>query len=70
MSFELSLITTVISALLFALATWQGRREREPGRPALFPWHGLQFVALVGMVVFGVHLLSLWTGIDFKGRYQ
>lgn len=70
MSFDLSLIITLVSFALFALATWQSRRVREPGRPALFPWHGLQFVALVGIVVFGVHLLSLWTGVDFKGRYQ
>ena len=61
-------IASAISLTLFVAATWQARRKREPGKPALMPWMAVQFVAAVGVVVFAAHLVSLLTGVELKGR--
>lgn len=52
----------IVSAVLGALAFWgDARRRRDPhGRLALLPWHGMMFVALVGVLFMGVHLLSFY----------
>lgn len=51
-----------IAAGLAGLARWgDARRRRDPhGALALLPWHALMFVALVGMLFLGVHLLSFF----------
>jgi hypothetical protein len=58
---DTTLALLAAAAALALLARWgDGRRKRVPhGALALLPWHGLMFVALVGMLFMLVHLLSL-----------
>jgi len=68
MSETTTLIAFLIAAVLFVLAHWQARREREPGRLPLIPWTAVQFVALVGVVLLLAHLISIWSGHPLVGR--
>ena len=56
-----TLVIFGIAAALALVARWgDSRRRRDPhGALALLPWHALMFVALVGMLFMGVHLLTL-----------
>jgi hypothetical protein len=56
------------AVVLLVLAVWQNRRERPPGKLPLIPWMGVQYVALVVVVLVGIHLVGLWTGQELKGR--
>jgi hypothetical protein len=58
---ETTLALLAAAAVLALLARWgDGRRKHAPhGALALLPWHGLMFVALVGMLFMLVHLLTL-----------
>ena len=67
MSQEVSLFAFAAALGLLILAFWQGHREREPGRPALVPWTGVQFVALTACVLLLIHLVGLWTGAELIG---
>ncbi|WP_166430643.1 hypothetical protein [Polymorphobacter arshaanensis] len=51
-----------VAIVLMLLARWgDARRRRAPhGTLALLPWHAMMFVALVGMLFLGVHLLSFF----------
>jgi len=59
---DTTIVLLVISLLLGLLAFWgDGRRRRAPhGGLALLPWHGMMFVALVGVLFMGVHLLGFY----------
>jgi hypothetical protein len=57
---DTTLALFAVAAGLALLARWgDARRRRLPhGTLALLPWHALMFLALVGMLFLGVHLLS------------
>jgi hypothetical protein len=56
------------AVVLLVLAVWQNRRERQPGKLPLIPWTGVQYIAVVAIILIGIHLIGLWTGQDLKGR--
>jgi len=64
----LSLSALGAAVVLLILAVWQTRRERPPGKLPLIPWMGVQYVALVVIILVGIHLVGLWTGQELKGR--
>jgi len=68
MTETVSLIVLGCAAVLLVLATWQARRKREPGKLPIIPWVGVQYVCLVAMIIVAIHLVSLWTGQELKGR--
>ena len=55
--------------LLFAYAYWQDKREREPGEVSLIPLPLLQIFAVVVCIVMLGHLVTLVSGVPFKGRF-
>lgn len=59
---ETTIALFAAAVMLMLLARWgDTRRRRTPhGGLALMPWHALMFVALVGMLFLGVHLLSFF----------
>ena len=69
MSLTLTLLILVIAAVIFGGATYMSRRPSEPGNVPLVPYGGIQFVALVAIVLMLAHLVSLSTGQPFKGRF-
>ena len=44
------------------------RRPSEPGKPRLIPYLGIQYLALLLVVLMLGHLVSLLTGKPFTGR--
>jgi hypothetical protein len=68
MTETVSLIVLCTAFVLLVLATWQTRRKREPGKLPIIPWVGVQYVAVVVIIIVGIHLIGLWTGQDLKGR--
>lgn len=57
-----------VAFALLMLATWQARRKREPGKLPIIPWVGVQYVAVVAIIIVGIHVVGLLTGQDLKGR--
>jgi uncharacterized membrane protein YidH (DUF202 family) len=68
MDLSSTLIGLVISAAVFGWANWQQRREREPSDVSLIPFTLIQMVGVVAIVVMAGHLISLLTGVPFRGR--
>lgn len=56
---DVTVILLAICCTLAALALWQSWRKRPIGRPALVPWAGVLFVALIGLLTLGIHWLTL-----------
>ncbi len=69
MSLTATLIVLAIAVVLFGGANYMSRRPPEPGRVRMLPYGGIQFVALVAIVLMLAHLVSLSTGQPFKGRF-
>ncbi len=55
---------------LFALAGYLARRPRELGKLQWIPYNGVQFVALVIVILAIAHLISLLTGQPLEGRFS
>ncbi|GAK33959.1 MULTISPECIES: hypothetical protein [Iodidimonas] len=53
---------------LLGLATLGGRRAYVPGKPPLIPYGALQFLAILLILLFAGHLITLITGQPFRGR--
>ncbi|MDJ0949004.1 MAG: hypothetical protein QNJ94_08785 [Alphaproteobacteria bacterium] len=68
MSLTVTLIVLALAAALLAFSNYMSRCPTEPGKPRLIPYQGLQFVALIAIVLMLAHLVTLFTGEPFKGR--
>lgn len=58
----------VLAVGIFALANWQQRKLRQHGRPQWLPLTLIQMLALVAAFVMAGHLISVLTGVPFRGR--
>lgn len=65
-----TLVAMAVAAAVFALALFLHRRPRELGEVTLLPYGGIQFVALVVMVLMAAHLISLLSGAPLIGRFS
>ncbi|MEQ8333454.1 hypothetical protein [Nisaea sp.] len=69
----MDLFTTLIvlagAVLLFAFAWWQDKRERIPGQVSLIPYTMIQILAVVTCLVLLAHLVTLFSGAPFRGRF-
>lgn len=70
----MDLLTTLIAlsaaVLLFAFARRQDQKERLPGNVTLIPYTMIQIFAIVTCLVLLGHLVTLVSGVPFKGRYS
>jgi hypothetical protein len=64
---ETTLAILLGAALVFATALWRQRRD-QPGNPALIPWGGVQYLALIVAILMAAHLVTLLTGTPLVGR--
>ncbi|UUX51455.1 hypothetical protein NUH88_07095 [Nisaea acidiphila] len=69
----MDLLTTLIAlaaaGLVFAFARRQDRKERLPGNVTLIPYTMIQIFAVVTCLVLLAHLVTLVSGVPFKGRF-
>jgi len=54
---------------LFAVVTYMARRPKEDGVIRWVPYVGVQFVALLAIILAAAHLLTLLTGQPLTGRF-
>ena len=50
-----------------ALSLWGTRRRRGFAEVSYVPWHVLLFVGILAFCVLAAHLVTLLTGVPFKG---
>ncbi len=65
---NLTLAMLAVAAALFGFATYMARRPKEDGVIRWIPYVGIQFVALLLIILTLAHLLSLLTGQPITGR--
>ena len=69
---DLSLNVTVaillIAVVIAGIANYQARKPAEPERVRWVPYVGVQFLAILIMVLMLAHLVSLVTGQPLVGR--
>ena len=53
---------------LFLYATYKARQPKEDGKLRWIPYGGVQFVAILVIVVALAHMVTLLTGHPFVGR--
>lgn len=70
MDLPATLIALSCAAAIFGWANWRQRRDRSklPGEGSLMPLTLIQMAAVVAVVVLTGHLVTLATGIPFRGR--
>ncbi len=57
-----------ISLAVLGFANFMSRRPAAPGTVRYIPYHAIQFLALVVVLLMLAHLISLLTGQPFTGR--
>lgn len=61
-------IAALLGALVVAAAShYKASQPFDPNRPRLFPYRGLEVLAIVACVMLLVHILALLTGWDIQG---
>ncbi len=63
-----TLIVLGIAAVVAVVANIMTRRPHVPGAPRRVPYLGIQFLAILGVVLMLGHLVTLLTGKPFAGR--
>jgi hypothetical protein len=70
MGLSTTLILLAGAVVAFVVALYQHRRPRELGHVSLLPYGGIQFAALVLVVLMVAHLISLLSGAPLIGRFS
>ena len=65
----LTLAGLAAAVILFLLATYMGRRPKADDELRWIPYSGVQFVAILIIVLAGAHLVTLLTGQQLIGRF-
>ncbi len=65
----LTLAGLAAAVILFLFATYMGRRPKVDGELRWIPYGGVQFVAILIIVLACAHLVTLLTGQQFIGRF-
>ena len=69
MDLAVTLAGLAVAAVILAAAMIISRRPVEPGDVRMLPYGGIQFVAIVAIIVALAHLMSLLTGQPFTSRF-
>jgi hypothetical protein len=70
MGLSTTLILLAGAVVAFVVALYQHRRPRGLGHVSLLPYGGIQFAALVLVVLMVAHLISLLSGAPLIGRFS
>ena len=68
MMLGVTIASLAISLAVLGLANFMSRRPAKPGSVRMVPYHAVQFLALVAVLLMLAHLVSLLTGTPFTGR--
>ena len=61
----------LIAALIVgAFANYKSRQPVELGKTSWIPFLGVQFVAILVVILMAAHLVTLLTGVPLKGRFS
>ena len=69
MGMGLTIGIIVIAFAVFAAALYISRKPVEPGEVRMIPYGGIQFLAVVAVLVASAHLISLVSGEPFTSRF-
>ena len=70
MSLEVTIIIFTVAAVATILSIIGAKRPRELGRIWTPPWHLIQFIGTLTMMLMAAHIISLVSGHPFVGRSQ
>ena len=65
-----TLMVLVGAVALLGLATYMARQPKEVGELRYIPYGGVQFVAILIIVLALAHIISLLTGQPLVGRFS
>lgn len=68
MSLEVTIAVLAVALVIAALANYKSRRPLELGKVQWIPYLGVQFAAILVVVLMIGHLITLLTGQPFTGR--
>ena len=68
MSLNLTLTILIIAFIITVVANLMSRRPTTPGRIWYPPYHGIQFIGILVILMMCAHLITLLTGKPFAGR--
>ncbi len=66
----MTLAVLAAGVALFLFATYMGRRPKEDGKLRWIPYGGVQFVAILIIILALAHVISLLTGQPLVGRFS
>lgn len=66
----MTLAVLAAGVALFLFATYMGRRPKEDGELRWVPYGGVQFVAILIVILALAHVISLLTGQPLVGRFS
>ncbi len=69
MSLKGTIIGLVACVLVWAFGFWR-EKKHELGTVSLIPPFYIQFLGIVGFLVFAAHLFSITTGIDWTPPFR
>ena len=70
MNLTVTLVILGVSTLVAGFSNYKARQPYEPGRMPWIPYMGLQYVALLVIVLRRAHLVTLLTGKPLVGRFS
>ncbi len=68
MGLTLTLVILGVALLAGIFANVQSRRPPDPTKPRMLPYLGIQFCAILVVILMTAHLITLLTGKPFVGR--
>lgn len=68
MTMTVTLIILAAAVVIGGFSIYKARQPYEPGKIRWIPYVGLQYVALLVIVLMLAHLVTLWTGKPLVGR--
>lgn len=68
MSLEFTIVVFTVAAIATLISIIGARRPKELGRIWTPPYHLIQFVGILTMILMAAHIISLVTGKPFVGR--
>ena len=70
MDLTVTLIVLGVAVVLAAFSNYKARQPYEPGVVRWIPYTGLQYVAILVIVLMLAHLVTLLTGTPLVGRFS
>jgi hypothetical protein len=68
MMLGMTLTAMVASLGVLGFTNYMSRKPHQAGSTWMVPYHAIQFLALVALLLMLAHLISLLTGQPFTGR--